>query len=621
MALILNRGRHFTFFCMAALVSVYPPAALLLGLINVQRSWGKTEKYWLNKWLIILPSVFTVILVSRRFDEILPTLGFVLMSTFASVFLFAPRRIVISAYILTLISMFFFGIFQFVEADQTWQNGAGDRAPIDLVRNHVWLDGASPFWQKTWYMAMSFTHDRQAVGFEARVTSPETAATWKTTAGAVVLLHSRQFTRIRFDYAPDPFASHVVFAGGPVSGRTFRVGLEMRSSKHVSAAKCRGIWLQEVSGSLSSVCFATELTPHWKGYEFDWTAPITKDSPNSLQVVLNDFDGFQVDVRNLRFEEKISGRWESMLLPWIGITPVRDASNSNQRKLLNADGRWSSYLIVLPNQTQKVHALMHSAGRAVEIRALTSTQSLWDKLRSMFANDNRQDLWFGHPNLAGHTVMTLGLCSMLIGTRRRWYFLIFVVSTITVLVTGSRAALLGICLGGTWMLVRRTRGWHKLLIISLVALSFGLMIYAIPVVRSIGLNTLDDGNPVSRLTIWMSGVQVIFENPLGLGVDGFRQWFELRNPQALGQVNHAHNFWLEMGVRYGWLGICAGLYFSFALIFWAWRVGRWPPVIVVLVLLIVNFLDYTLFNPSILFTLYLTLNVCKTVTQQGGELS
>jgi O-Antigen ligase len=430
------------------------------------------------------------------------------------------------------------------------------------------------------------------------------------------------FTRVSTPHGADPFLSLPIETGLPIMGRTFRVSLELRANKPIPVLGCRGLWLQEFGRGFASACLPVAVNANWQRFTLMWTAPRVVGSPSALRVVLNDFDGLEYDLRGLRLEERAlspSGSviWVSLLKPWVGLDWPGHPATGPDRMVLSDKSGWLSSSIEFQSEKQEkdfeVRASLWSGDSRVEIRntnlvGIAGSASPIPK--SLF---ERVNLWYPSPNSLAHVVVTVGLSAMVL-TQSSWLaFFAAVVSVVTVLPTGSRTAWLALLIGIPWALwlasAKDIKRWVFIVgILGLALASGGLNRFSF-----IQFSTkLEDGNPLSRPEIWSGAWRAILEHPLGLGSQGFSQWFERHHPNGAGSIYHAHNFWLELGVRYGWVGFCSAVVLTLGLVWFAWCRGRYRGLALVFPVLLMNFFDFTLLYPGVSYSLYLCLNAVKT---------
>jgi O-Antigen ligase len=610
-----------------AAVLPFSPVALL-GFL-VQRNWkpGIHARVWTMLWLLTGAPVLMVSLITGRFLEVLTGVLFLVLSMIACHILQTPRKTIVSSFMVSLLL-----VIVATEVQKSWNSQAWwELEPAALhpvgFDGVTRLNGGGRLVSRFWTLAPGPSALR--LEFEARKTGPTSHWTWDSSQAGFQLRQLTEsgipWTRVVFPRGVDPYLSRIVETGQPISGRTFQVSLELRSRKPISASGCRGVWLQEFGGGYASGCLPVALNAQWQRFTYSWTAPQLTDSPSKLRVVLNDFDGLEFDVRGFQLQEQIrelSGKTAlvSLLRPWVGLTwPGIKTSESNRVYIENTSD-WQSYVLDADPSLQprafEVQAVASPGESNIELRKtrLLGRNGLLNLVPKV--QPYRISLWFPSPNLLGHMVVVVGLCAMALAHRSRWVILACLLTVLALLPTESRAAWLAFVVGGPWLLwIATSKQTRVFVIVALMAL----------LVATLGLGGLDrvsiisfsttpeDGNPLSRPEIWAVAWQALLVHPLGLGEGGFALWFNHVRPEAAGMILHAHDFWLELAVRYGWLGLLSAVAFTSGLLVFGWLWGGFRGLALVVSVLLMNVFDYTLFFPGVAYPLYLSLNAFRQV--------
>jgi hypothetical protein len=595
-------------------VGTFPAFILPIALSNLYRLRSEPGRYWQKVWFLTISPICLSILLGQRMDELLPVLLFVVVSLLATGTLWMEKRVGSLAFTAVLLFTIIVGTIQFWFGIQTWRDPSGSVAPNNWWTGQVQLVAkTNQFFKRSWFVQPEATSP--VLRFEAReATSP--SLNWVASSAGIDIKSNSDITKISVTQVRDPFVQQVFFTGAPLAGRRFRVALDFRANKSFPAFGCRGIWLQESGGNYAGVCQSVRLGPNWKRFELTWLAPNSIHSPASLQVVLNDFDGITFEVRNLELEERIADRWVSLLQPWVQLG--QGVGRASNRVYLKQSDQWQSYQVT-SGKSEQLQAMAYLAGAGFELRGIQLENAPINWLRTIQKNNQRYAMWFEHPNLAGHAILAIGLCAMLLTTRFCSRLGLFFLALVALWFTGSRGAWFGYQVAGILLLVWCATDWYQrsaLAIVVSVLVLTGVFVSG----RTISIPSFEDGNPVSRTMIWEGAIQALMEHPIGLGEHGFKPWFERKHPGFNGQVEHAHNFWLEMAVRYGWLGVFSGMTLTISLVLWSWRVGGWDAIFVVLGVLIANVFDYSLLFPNVALTLYVALNSMWLAGQErSGE--
>jgi O-Antigen ligase len=431
---------------------------------------------------------------------------------------------------------------------------------------------------------------------------------------AELLSGTDEASRLEF-IAPGSYAYREIAFDQGIAQRRFRVALELRSDRVLPEDGCRGIWLQSVDAPEDRACRATALGPEWKLFKLEFVPGPASQNSTRLRVLLLGFTR-PIEVRHFKLEEFVDGIWRAVgpVLP----TPATlrlfwsDAPGNAVAELpLELEREWRSYSVatkIFPLGTQTLTALLEvRPGTELEVRRVNVSVPPDQVSPVPQAPLGRATLWFESPNLLGHSLLAAGLAVACIWPRSLLALLAVTLSLWGITLTGSRAALIAWVMGliGACWIAIRNRERLVLLAVALLCMSVFLSMYGLQAeMRS----QVADGS-IPRTEIWTAATRAIFEYPLGLGTGQFPNYFlNVRPDQTSQAISHAHNLWLEMGVRYGILGLLAGLCLTFALLELAWRFGAWQGLTLLIPLLVMNFFDYTLFFPSVMTSLYLGLN-------------
>jgi len=407
-------------------------------------------------------------------------------------------------------------------------------------------------------------------------------------------------------------------AGEPLGGRTFRFELEMRSPlEDLSPRGCRGLSLQTWEGGFERACQPVALTRDWNLYTLDWTVPETSGA-HILRLVLNDFNGLSYDMRRMSLYEKQQDTW-------IRVEPLRQESVSigfetsgdsrpKPVEILPLTSEWQKFTLFvsdLKGSKQITAHLSVGSSQAEQITiALRNTRfrtSYGQRLKPSLTH-KRAQLWFSHPNLAAHTVLSVGLVALSVSRSTRSLLLIYGVTGVLLLSTGSRAALLAFALGMTgylWLSYRKKRWVATLVLVSLAA-GAGLSL----------TDQFDTGllsrEGASRFEIWRLAGEAFLNEPWR-GVDFPTYWQTAYQGASTELVTHAHNLWLHFASSYGSLGLIAILWLTVGFFYIAWIWGRWRGLALVIPIFIMNLFDVTLFHTGVLLPLIFGLNVLRVI--------
>ena len=225
---------------------------------------------------------------------------------------------------------------------------------------------------------------------------------------------------------------------------------------------------------------------------------------------------------------------------------------------------------------------------------------------------------FFNKNIAGHSLVAIGLLCLLLSKRVNLFLLSFVVIGLAIYLSGSRTALIAFIIGTTLKLLSIKLN-RKVFIVSFFILIsfFSLTALLYPEYFS-RLNGFEQNN-ISRQSIWRVALHQILAYPLGGNTEEFTNVYQRLYPQNKSdQVNHAHNFWLQMGVRFGIFGILGAFVLTFGIIWTAWNFGSWRGISFVTPFFIMNMLDYSLDYPGVWIPLVIGLWSLFTLKSKKG---
>lgn len=424
--------------------------------------------------------------------------------------------------------------------------------------------------------------------------------------------------RIRVPRGGDPYLMKV-FRDEDLAGRRFRATVEVRAGSSPPpdplAGGCRGLWLQVWGPGGGARCSPVDPGPSWRRVAVEWVVP-REAQAESLRVVLNDFDGATLDLRDPRLDEWVDGGWQPRgpLLPGPPKLTIAWRTGGFTSHLLPDDlGRTEIQLDLTPPTTPNLVTVRLDSGApdggsrlAVRRFALSAGAGADDtatvRPKSLLG---RQTLGFAHPNLAGHSVAVVGIGLLALTAAPIPATAAGGLALALVTVTASRAAMLATVLGIAALVALRVRlrrtAWF--VVGTLVLAGVVVVLLAIPYSPALQRLAMQGGiTNEPRTAIWSSAVEALRSRPLrGLGSapEAFaRHWSE----HGLGaeRVAHAHNAWLHYAAVYGLPGLAATVWWSGVLALVAWRRWGGRGVVVVATVYLLNLFDTTLFHTGVL---------------------
>lgn len=414
-------------------------------------------------------------------------------------------------------------------------------------------------------------------------------------------------------------------AGAPLGGRTFRLIAEVRAAPFVGTG-CQGLRLQVLDATASTgACQSVVLDPIWTRFELPWTVP-TDEAGGRLRASLHEID-VAYDVRGVVLEELVDGAW----LPVAGMEPVGltvfalDAVTGaprSQRLSVPDIGH-------APSEHQlEVHAPSGSGpitivaqvepGVVVQLSDADFALAGW-RMRA----PERVQLWYGHPNLAGHALVALAgavVATAPLGVA--WASA--VAAGPTIIVTGSRAALLAIAILAAVLVVRSIRSWPIRRRWGLALVLGVLAVLAVatvePNVATLQALNRTTQNAIPRTEIWGFAIEAARARPwTGLAPATFAEaWRDAHPGDARRAPEHAHNLWIDLAVRYGFVGLLVALWWTGSLVVVAARYAR-SALVAIVPILVLQLFDTTLPIGWVLLPAVVAIGIAVRTGERPGR--
>ncbi len=438
--------------------------------------------------------------------------------------------------------------------------------------------------------------------------------------------------------AGPPYIMRTFDTGEPLGGRIFRVLLDIRRTpperrktageavretaaidtrpgdivrgKPIGGRQCSGLLLQAWGYRGGGRCLSLTLSDTWTRYSLSWRVPEAVDA-TVVRALLSGFAGETFDVRRVRL---FTAKKElGPLLPQGGALNLTWGGRSEAQagRTFVPTPEWQAFNFEVERSrgnTITAH-LFTASGLVLETRNVTLIGADGQKLPEAVSS-NRQTIIFGDPNLAGHTLGTLGLALVALSSLPLGV-VAAVLTGVGLVLTGSRAALVGVAFGMAGLLWLRLpkRGRLGFTVLGLVLLGGVGALWP----RLSALRLFSFGEVTARSDIWRGALEAFLTHPLrGLGTSGFpAYWAETHGGEA---VQHAHNVWLEFASSYGVLGLLSVTALTLGVSVLAWRWGGARALAFVGGVLLMNVFDTTLFYAGVLFTLFLTLGAQRRLT-------
>lgn len=385
---------------------------------------------------------------------------------------------------------------------------------------------------------------------------------------------------------------------------------DMQRGEPIGGRDCIGVLLQAWNERGGGRCLPLTLTDDWKRYSLSWRVPDEIDpAAHVVRILVSGFGGETLDLRRVLLYRGLSP--QGPLQPQGAAVQFTWGGQSESQSGFSfiPTPAWQTLELPVvkganPSDTLSVQ-LSTGDGLLLETRNVVVRDPSGNRLPEAVSSA-RQTIIFGDPNLAGHTLGTLGLTFVSLASPL-WGLLGSGLTLFDMFLTGSRAALVGVIvglLGLAWLwLLRKQRG-----LLALAALigagAAVLLARALPQLAELRL--LSSNQITARSDIWSAAWEAFLAHPWrGLGERGFSlYWATNYGGEA---VQHAHNYWLESAASYGVLGLVSSLALALGLLVYAARTGGAPAFILVGSVLIMNLFDTTLSYAGVLFTLMLGL--------------
>lgn len=607
-------------------VALYAPVGVLTFVIRMLGGYAvRLEQDWLWLWPVSLLPLAILEAAVGHIEASLSWVGEAAIALVASALMRGERRSVGRGLLIGLAVLTTIMVLTQFNANRLWLNSPDADAAFKLARliatGTQTVNAAS---EHSWTIPKGTS--RVTLRTVLRDARGSWAWAWRTHGPVEIrplASAGPSAARIRFGSGDDPYVMRWFDQPVPIAGKRFRVTLEARSDSPVLPGGCRGISLQAWGHGGGTSCQSLVLSSSWQSFHYEWTPPPTAQT-HDLRIVLKGTTGQVIDVRKVQLFEYSADGWKKLgpLAPaavtvqfeWI------QPHGTQTRVLAAAPGKsWqtiSASLKGLPSKSvSRVSVSLAPTGQSAVTVGPTIVRAGDQELRAA-GTPLRQSAWFGHPNLAGHSIASLALGLLLIATSLRVRLAAFALTAVAIYLTGSRTAFVAAIAGMALLILLSHRRARKFLVPLMVLLTFTvLLVIGSTLLRDpVGRLTFDRVHSnVPRLAIWKGALDAFEAHPLfGLAGAGktFASYWETAKPDPNHvPITHAHNLWLELASNYGVVGLSCGLWLTLGLLTVGWRRARAPGLVLVTSVLLMNVVDYTLLYSGVLLPLILALNV------------
>jgi len=484
-------------------------------------------------------------------------------------------------------------------ASTSWTGGTAHVSARHL-RERFSGEEVSTWGSRLW--EVSGADGRVTLEIEARRAGPSTGPSWFVSDPSIEVVdrtdeEGRLVSRIRFPEGhADPYLMRTFTLPSAAGGERFRVTAELRSDEPIAGDGCRGLWLSTWYEGEARACLPVAVGDDWSRHTLEWTVPASSRS-RVVRVLLNDFDGLEFEVRDVRLEQNREGRWVPLgpLLPadaYVAFSGWGKQAEPQSGHALMVGEDWTVTAVPVELGVGavgdsvlrvRIYAGTGREGDAVapvlvrSARVVVEGEGAARSLPRFSWIEARQSWWFGHPNVAGHLLVMLMLLYVAVRGHRGFNagLVTLIVGMAAIAATGSRISfLVGASAMALWLWrhVRQRTPKARLVAVVLVA---GAAVLALAGGLGRGARLFVTDTTASRLDIWRVAVQSLVSDPLGLSDRPFAEAWGASYPQAE-PVYHAHSALLSAGLGHGVIGLLAVAWLFGALLRAARRGGSEP---------------------------------------------
>ncbi|MDT3682902.1 MAG: O-antigen ligase family protein [Truepera sp.] len=442
------------------------------------------------------------------------------------------------------------------------------------------------------------------ISFAARLDEQTAAPRWElapsieSPAGTARKLALSPDGKLMLEGPSNEVARYLIVLGAPLAGRHFRASFDVEPGGDDTPVVGTVALSSQDGRDKSSTNFrVTEA----EALVSTWSAPPNLDG-YVLVVTLSNLGGYG-SIGSPAIQEQLDGSWAQPTLATIAI----DAQAHKQAIVV--DGEWNVYRTegIWLDGKQLSARLTLGSGNRVLIRDFNATETKSDHALRILPTKSRVSLLGIHPNLLAHSVVSVFGALLFIGGPL-W---LSVASTVLAFVAlgmfGSRIALIAAAIA---LMYFGTISWRR----HKVAIFFSLVSISLVAVVAIGFASSFQREPevgvVSRPEIWRVAWQGFTANfPNGIQTSFSDYWADKAPTRP--PISHAHNFWLQLSVKYGLLGLLGSVALTVALGIFAWRRYRWRGLGLLLPLYLLNVFDYSFSFVGVYVPLALALWIGK----------
>lgn len=395
----------------------------------------------------------------------------------------------------------------------------------------------------------------------------------------------------------------------PIANRAFRASVTYRHRSGEGANSCSGLYFQIAAPPYERFCNPLPLANDWTTVDVEWIAPEAA-AGTGLRVGIEGSKGDSFSVRQLElFEEGdqgwarvgywepngVRGRLEIEAPNGDRITVAASPVDLDSGRRLSIEAAYEGAEVPVGSVVRAIASIESGLSVNVGPAAINAyTASGEPSPLIHIAPTPRIKLWYGHPNLAGHVIATMGLAA-LVAVPVMVTPLIAALTGVLTIWTGSRAAFWVAMVVGLAIILVRIGANKKRLWIVMVGVAVTSAILVMPFLPS-RLTSSGGPSQISRKAIVETAVTAILKYPFGAPFEDFASYWQSEHKIAGQDVpQHAHNIWLDVGFKQGLFGLLGIFWLTVGIGIVLLRSGEMSTLLAYGGILILNTVDVTLF--------------------------
>lgn len=424
-----------------------------------------------------------------------------------------------------------------------------------------------------------------------------------------------------------------------LAGRRFRGTVSVTNGTAFTAHKCP-IRLQEANPPFRSVCGSVTPSDGGKSAEVEWLMPLDSTA-TGLRLVVEVPPSEVLYVASSDIEEYTEGQWQTLgPLEPTGVSMRVDSRVTGAQRLL---GRVTSFEPGPAWKMAEVDLENQAPAQANLTAVVTVEQGLTVQVRNTgFLGPDRQRIvlretpdpnrrriamFLSHPNIAGAaTVAWVVTLLLLLPGRFMLWLVVIGVGLGIVQLTDSRAALIALFLVAVLATIKQVslKSWLTSVLFTSLLAAATLGLFLLPGTNRLANQVTNSTSSLvdqGRLEAWRFAASGFLTSPIkGAAMRGsdtvWHEHFEGLESEA---PTHAHNLWLQFAWDYGVFGLLALLLIIAWMASRAWRLAGWFGTGLLIVILLMNMVDNTLLQGSVILPLSMVLSEQRELTRRAAQ--